>query len=88
MAKDATVYARERAALRGAINSFHALTPAERQAARPHVIRTFVAQPGTTVAELARRSPLGAEAEGQLRLMNGLYPAGEPKPGQRLKIVQ
>lgn len=88
MAKDAAVYARERAALRGAINSFHAITPAERQAARPYVIRTLAAPPGATLAELARRSPLGAEAEGQLRLMNGLYPAGEPKPGQRLKIVQ
>ncbi|MEW6118956.1 MAG: M48 family metalloprotease [Pseudomonadota bacterium] len=88
MTKDKASYDRERAALRAAINSFHAITPAERQAARPHVMRTVVAQPGTTMAALARQSPLGETAESQLRLMNDLYPSGEPKPGQRLKIVQ
>jgi predicted Zn-dependent protease len=40
------------------------------------------------MAGLARQSPLGADAETQLRLMNGLYPSGEPEPGQLLKIVQ
>ena len=40
------------------------------------------------MAGLARQSPLGADAESQLRLMNDLYPSGEPKPGQLLKIVQ
>ena len=74
--------------MRSAINSFHALTPAERQAAKPHHLRTVVAQPGTTMAALARQSPLGESAESQLRLMNDLYPSGEPRPGQRLKIVQ
>lgn len=88
LAKDKAVYDRERTALRGAINSFHAITPAERQAARPHILRMIVAQSGTTMAALARQSPLGETAESQLRLMNDLYPAGEPKPGQRLKIVQ
>lgn len=88
MARDKAVYDRERAALRSAINSFHAITPAERQAARPHRLRTIVAQPGATMAALARQSPLGDTAESQLRLMNDLYPAGEPKPGQTLKIVQ
>ncbi len=88
MAKDKAVYNRERNTLRGAINSFHAITPAERQAARPHVIQLVTAQSGTTMAELARQSPLGAEAESQLRLMNDLYPRGEPKAGQLLKIVR
>ncbi|MFN3716438.1 MAG: M48 family metalloprotease [Thiobacillus sp.] len=88
MTKDKASYDRERAALRGAINSFHALTPAERLAARPYYLRTVVAQPGTTMAALARQSPLGETAESQLRLMNALYPSGEPRPGQRLKIVQ
>lgn len=88
MTKDKTTYDRERATLRGAINSFHALTPAERQAAQPHHLRTVIAQPGTTMAGLARQSPLGEAAESQLRLMNDLYPSGEPRSGQRLKIVQ
>ena len=88
MAKDKLIYNRERNTLRGAINSFHAITPAEQQAARPHVLQLITAQPGTTMAGLARQSPLGADAESQLRLMNDLYPRGEPKPGQLLKIVQ
>jgi predicted Zn-dependent protease len=38
--------------------------------------------------ELARSSPLPpARAEAQLRLMNGAYGGGEPKPGQPVKVV-
>ncbi|MBW8328951.1 MAG: M48 family metalloprotease [Thiobacillus sp.] len=88
MARDKEAYERERSTLRAAINSFRAITPAERQAAQPHVLKLITAQPGMTMAALARQSPLGADAESQLRLMNDLYPGGEPKAGQLLKIVQ
>jgi len=88
MAKDAAVYNRERTTLRAAINSFHALTEQQRQIARPYTIRLVAAQPGTTMASLAAQSPLGKQAESQLRLMNDLYPSGEPRPGQLLKVVQ
>lgn len=88
MAKDKPAYDSERNTLRTAINSFRAISAAERQAARPYVIQLITAQPGMTMAELARGSPLGADAESQLRLMNALYPRGEPRPGQLLKIVQ
>ena len=40
------------------------------------------------MAELARNSPLDRDAEEQLRLLNDLYPDGEPRPGQRLKVVR
>ena len=88
MAKDAPAYQRERDVLRAAINSFRAITPAEKQAARPHVLKLVTAQAGMTMVDLARQSPLEADAESQLRLINALYPDGEPKPGQLLKIVQ
>jgi len=88
MTQDRPVYDRERSTLRAAINSFHAITPAEMQAARPYVLKLVSAQPGATMASLAATSPLGSDAESQLRLINDLYPAGEPSPGQRLKIVQ
>ncbi len=88
ISKDKAAYERERAALRNAINSFHVLTPAERLLARPHRVRVITAQATTTMAALARLSPLGNGAESQLRLMNALDPGVEPKPGQRLKIVQ
>ena len=88
MTKDALVYERERGALRAAINSFRAITPAEKLVARPYALQLITARPGFTMAALARRSPLAADAEPQLRLMNDFYPSGEPKPGQLLKIVQ
>ena len=88
MTKDAVTYERERGALRAAINSFRAITPAEKRAARPNVLQLITAPPGLTMAALAQRSPLAADAERQLRLMNDLYPSGEPRPGQLLKIVQ
>ena len=88
MARDKAAYNRERNTLRESINSFHALSAHEKRTARPHVLKLVPARAETTMAELARHSPLGDEAENQLRLLNRLYPHGEPKPGQLLKIVQ
>ncbi len=88
MAKDAAVYNRERSTLRASINSFQALDEAQRQKARAYTIRVVKAEPGTTMARLAAQSPLAKHAESQLRLMNDLYPQGEPEPGRLLKVVQ
>lgn len=88
IAHDAAAYTRERNALRGVINSFRALTAEEREAARPHGLRLVSVRPGMTLAGLAQQSPLGADAETRLRLLNGFYPKGEPKLGQLIKIVQ
>jgi predicted Zn-dependent protease len=93
---DAAALQRARAGLAEAESSFRALTPADRTAARPWVIKS-VPYPRGGFAELARSSPLGASsgsrAEAQLRLINGVYggegtPASaEPKPGQLVKVV-
>ena len=88
MSKDAAAYNRHRDTLKTAINSFHALTAEERAAARPYRLRLVTAQPGVTMARLAAESPLGANALSQLRLINNLYPKGEPQSGQLLKVVQ
>jgi len=58
------------------------------EAARFKQASTRTAQAGLTFAELARRSPLGRFSEGHLRVINGLYPAGEPVAGQPLKIIE
>ena len=71
-----------------AIYSFHALTTEERRLVKPLAIRTIIAQQGDTYAGLARGSPLGKSAESYLRLINAQYPDGEPRPGQRIKIVE
>ena len=61
---------------------------ADWRAARPDVLKMVTAKAGMTMAGLAKTSPLNPDAESQLRLLNNLYPAGEPTPGQRLNIVQ
>ncbi|NIR28132.1 MAG: M48 family metalloprotease [Gammaproteobacteria bacterium] len=68
--------------------SLHPLSEAERALARPKVLRLIPAEPGTTFAALARRSPIPNHAEAQLRLLNGLYPDGQPEPGALIKIVE
>jgi len=70
------------------IRSFHALGAAERELARPLKIVLITARPGDTYAKLAEYSPLGKNADGYLRLINGAYPKGEPVPGQLIKIVK
>ena len=66
-------------------NTFRALTTADKAAAGPWQVRT-AAMPRGGFAELARSSPL-ANPEQQLRLINGVYPAGDVKPGTAVKIV-
>ena len=66
-------------------NTFRALTAADKAAAKPWLLRT-TAMPRGGFAELAKNSPL-ANPEQQLRLINGVYPAGEIKPGLLVKVV-
>ena len=75
-------------AMRASIRSFRAMTEADRSLARPLAIRLVTADANTRFAELAKNSPLGRNAEGYLRLINALYPAGEPKPGQIVKVIE
>ncbi|HHJ12804.1 MAG TPA: peptidase M48 Ste24p [Gammaproteobacteria bacterium] len=68
--------------------SFHPLNKEERDLAEGLHLHLITARADTRFAELARRSPLPDHAQARLRLLNGLYPDGEPQPGQRLKIVR
>jgi predicted Zn-dependent protease len=62
------------------------MTPADRAQARPWTIHSQALPPGG-LAELARRSPLGAQAERQLKLLNGVYAGGSIAPGRAVKVV-
>lgn len=42
----------------------------------------------TTCRDLAKRSPLGPDAESVLRLSNGDWPAGEPGRRHTVKLVR
>lgn len=98
--RDANALQRADAPLREAEASFRAITPTDREAAKPWVIKA-VPFPRGGFAELARGSALAAfmptaQAEGQLRLMNSAYgqrsgegqdAVAEPKLGQMVKTV-
>lgn len=73
--------------LREAAGSFRALTPADRAAAKPWVL-DVVPYPRGGFAQLAQASPLGANAEAQLRLLNGVYVEGGPRVGELVKVVR
>ncbi len=83
--------------LQEAESSFRELTPADRKAAQPWVIRT-VAMPKGGFAELVRQSALEGmdpQAEARLKLMNSAYGekgsggvSSAPTAGQRVKTVR
>jgi predicted Zn-dependent protease len=85
--RDANALQRSRAGLREAAASFRAFAPTDRAAARPWTVR-LQPMPAGGFAELARRSPLGANAERQLRLLNGVYAGGTIAPGRAVKVVE
>ena len=87
-ADTAAAFGKSEGEIRISMSSFRALSEKESASARPLQLRVITAQPGVTFAALAQRSPLGKFAEGHLRVINGLYPAGEPAEGQPLKIVE
>jgi len=70
------------------IASFHRLKPTERHFAEPLRIAIHHVQPGDTIRRLAEASPLPHHAEAKLRLLNGLFPADEPRVGTLFKIVE
>jgi predicted Zn-dependent protease len=87
-ARTSAAFSQHQEELESSLASFHPITGEEKALARPLRLRVITAHEGLTFAELARRSPLGRFAEGHLRVINGLYPAGEPLAGQALKIVE
>ncbi|NQD96180.1 M48 family metalloprotease, partial [Pseudomonas sp. CrR25] len=70
------------------IESLRPLTAAERKLAEPLRLRLVRAKGGERMAALARQSKLPGDAEASLRLLNNLYPGGEPRPGTWLKTVR
>ena len=68
--------------------SVRRLNGSEASLASGRKIRVITARAGDTIKSLAARSNLDSYAEDQIRLINALYPAGEPTPGQLIKIVE
>lgn len=70
------------------IRSYRPLKAAERKLAEPVRLRLVRAKTGQGISALAKDSPLAVDGEAQLRLLNGLYPSGEPRPGEWLKTLR
>lgn len=70
-----------------AMKSFRLLDARGLRSAQTPSIAIVDANRGTTMKRLASASPLTLYAEEQLRLLNDMYPEGEPKPGQKVKII-
>jgi predicted Zn-dependent protease len=71
------------------VRSFRPLTNAERDvASRSNRIKIIRADEVTNFGSLVSASTLDKFAEQQLRLINGLYPAGEINSGELVKAVQ
>ena len=87
-ARTAEAFKQYAADIEATIMSFREMTDEERAFARPLRLRVITAPAGATFAALARKSPLGRFSEGHLRVINGMYPTGEPVAGQPLKVVE
>jgi len=68
------------------IKSFRPIHPRERQAGDGYYIHYIQVPRGATMASLASSAPI-PDAETQLRLINGLYPRGEPRTGDWIKTI-
>ena len=70
------------------IKSFRKLNKNEIKLATAKHLELVRAKPGESFASLAKKLKLGRYGEEQLRLINGLYPNGEPQSGKLIKIIR
>lgn len=70
------------------IKSFRPMTRAEHQEAQPLRLHMVKAKAGQTIEALAKGSKLPGDALKTLRLLNNLYPSGQPRAGDWLKVVR
>ena len=69
------------------IFSFDRMTRGDFRVARKPAVQVVRAENDTTMEQLASESPITNYALDRLRVMNGLYPDGQPEPGQLIKII-
>ena len=73
---------------RATVFSFRAMTGQDLRLVNRQKLKIIEARPGDTYGALARKVPLRSNAEATLRLINGHHPRGEPRAGDRIKIIQ
>jgi len=68
--------------------NMRSLKSSEQNLAEGQSLKLITVQPGDTFSSLARKSDISEYPEETLRLVNGMYPDGELKAGQKLKLVR
>ena len=61
--------------------------PREHRTGTGHSVHYIQVPQGATLASLAAGMRI-PDAEAQLRLLNGLYPGGEPRTGDWIKVIR
>ena len=70
------------------IATLREMRPAEYPLAEPYRLKILTAAADSRLEPYAKDMPLEKFRLEQLRLLNAMYPKGEPKPGELFKIVQ
>ncbi|MFQ5642208.1 MAG: M48 family metalloprotease [Thiogranum sp.] len=73
---------------RDVARSYHHLSAKEKKLATGLRLSITKARSNINFSLLAKISPIPRYAESELRLLNDLYPGGEPRTGQPLKVVR
>jgi predicted Zn-dependent protease len=72
---------------RESVATFRRLSPAEAQQAKPLRLKIVTVKAGDTVEKLAGRMALIDRQAERFRVLNGLGPGDQLKPGEQVKIV-
>lgn len=70
------------------VRSFRPLQLAERKYGEPHRLALVQLRGGQSLEELSRQMSGEGDRLQRLRLLNGLYPGGQPRTGDWLKVVR
>lgn len=75
-------------AFRSVIASFRGLKPEEKALAQPRRLHLVQLAPGRRLIDLLPADARSDDDLARLRLLNDLYPSGEPRPGDWLKVLR
>ena len=70
------------------IRSFRPISKRSLATQSPKTIHYVKATKNTSFARLVKHLKIGKYGEDELRIINGYYPVGEPKPGEWIKLIR
>jgi predicted Zn-dependent protease len=70
------------------VQTMRHLKPAEYPLAQPYRLKVITVAAGTKIEDYVKSMPGERFQKEHLELLNGLYPKGEPRAGDSLKVVE